>query len=68
MNAFVLAGFDGEPEVFGAKEARRLVQIKPRFIPVRCGPEDRNPMMCPVCGDPLPRPTIAIPQSPSRSG
>src|SRR5260370_22857543 len=62
MNAFDLARFGGEPEGLrsNAEEARRLIQIEPWFVPIRRWAEDRNPMMRPVRGDPLPCPAIAV--------
>ena len=62
MNALDLAGFGGEPEGLrrNAEQARRLVQVEPWFDAVRCRAEDRDLVMRPVCGDPLPGPAIAM--------
>lgn len=63
MNALDLACFGGESEGLrcNAEEARRLVQVEPWLVPIRCRPEDRDLVMRPVCGDPLPCPAIAMP-------
>src|SRR5690606_32459716 len=63
MDTLDLAGFGGEPQRLGcyAEEARGLVQVEPRLVPMRCRPEDRDRGMRSVRRDPLPGPAIAMP-------
>src|ERR1700724_4442174 len=62
MTSFDLARFGGEPERLrcNAEQTRRLVQIKPWLVPIRRRPKDRDLMMRPERGDPLPGPAIAV--------
>src|SRR3984893_18542022 len=62
MTRFDLARFDGEPKRLrcNADQTRRLVQIKPWLVPVWRRPKDRDLMMRPERGDPLPCPAIAV--------
>src|SRR6266446_5593724 len=62
MTRFDLARFSGEPKRLrcNAEQTRRLVQIKPWLVPIRRRPKDRDLMMRPERGDPLPCPAIAV--------
>src|ERR1700730_3666296 len=62
MTSFDLARFGGEPERLrcNAEQTRRLVQIKPWLVPIWRRPKDRDLMMRPQRGDPLPCPAIAV--------
>src|SRR4030081_78947 len=62
MSPFDLARFAGEPERLrcNAEQTRRRVQIKPWLVPVWRRPKDRDLMMRPERGDPLPCPAIAV--------
>src|SRR4030088_430249 len=62
MTPFDLARFGGEPKRLrcNAEQTRRLVQIKPWLVPVWRRPKDRDLMMGPERGDPLPCPAIAV--------
>src|SRR6202011_2411615 len=62
MTRFDLARFGGEPERLrcNAKQTRRLVQIKPWLVPIWRRPKDRDLMMRPERGGPLPCPAIAV--------
>src|SRR5258708_3780145 len=62
MIPFDLARLGGEPERLrcNAEQTRRLVQIKPWLVPVWRRPKDRDLMMRPKRGDPLPCPAIAV--------
>lgn len=62
MNAFDVARFGGDPERLrrNAEQTCGLVQIEPRLDPVRRQAEDRNRVVRPERGDPLPRPAIAV--------
>src|ERR1700682_158263 len=62
MPRFDLARFGGEPKRLrcNAEHPRRLVQIKPWLAPIRRRPKNRDLMMRPERGDPLPCPAIAV--------
>src|ERR1700737_326424 len=62
MPPFDLARFGGVPKRLrcNAEQTRRLVQIKPWLVPVWRRPKDRDLMMRPERGDPLPCPAIAV--------
>src|ERR1700737_68 len=62
MTPFDFARFGGEPKRLrcNAEQTRRLVQIKPWLVPIWRWPKDRDLMMRPECGDPLPCPAIAV--------
>src|ERR1700680_4675012 len=47
-------------ELLNAEQTRRLVQIKPWLAPIWRRPKDRDLMMRPERGDPLPCPAIAV--------
>ena len=62
MPPFDFARFDGEPKRLrcNAEQTRRLVQIKPWLVPIWRRPKNRDLMMRPERGDPLPCPAIAV--------
>src|ERR1700676_101348 len=62
MTSIDLARFSGEPKRLrcDAEQTRRLVQIEPWLVPIRRRPKDRDLMMRPERGDPLPCPAIAV--------
>ena len=62
MRPFDFARFGGEPERLrcNAEQTRRLVQIKPWLVAIRRRPKDRDLMMRPERGDPIPCPAIAV--------
>src|ERR1700716_3089064 len=62
MSPFDLARFGGEPERLrcNAEQTRRLVQIKPWLVAIRRRPKDRDLMMRPERGDPLPCPAESL--------
>src|SRR6266852_2190865 len=62
MTSIDLARFGGEPKRLrcDAEQTRRLVQIEPWLVPLRRRPKDRDIMMRPERGDPLPCPAIAV--------
>src|SRR5260370_37635109 len=62
MLPFDFARFGGEPERLrcNAEQTRRLVQIKPWLVPIWRRPKDRDLIMRPERGDPLPCPAIAL--------
>src|ERR1700692_2061537 len=62
MPPFDLAGFGGEPKRLrcNAEQTRSLVQIKPWLVPVWRRPKNRDLMMGPEGGDPLPCPAMAV--------
>src|SRR3981081_1012101 len=62
MPPFDFARVDRAPKRVrcNAEEARRLVQIKPWLVPIWRRPKNRDLMMRPERGDPLPCPAIAV--------
>ena len=62
MSPFDFARFGGEPKRLrcNAEQTRRLVQIKPWLVAIWRRPKDRDLMMRPERGDPLPCPAIAV--------
>src|ERR1700676_1498396 len=70
MTPFDFAPFGGEPERLrcNAEQTRRLVQIEPWLVPIRRRSKDRDLMMRPERGDPLPCRAIAVAGPPAVRG